>query len=605
MPYLLFRIVRWANIIRISNTLRAYQPVLLQDPMVAFSIFSGVTLTHAAEFETVDQGLSFIRQLLITFLLGFGIASGVSILIVPISSRRNVFGAALNYAQATRDVFKAQVAYVQLAQNSASLRGARTANTRSDDQSEYKHTDDRMSKLIGDNCTDQQSRDLKAAMATLIEMNDKMANDLAFARTEIAWGKLESADLYEIFAHLKSTMLSLSGISMLPDLHQDLLKSWSVDDDKSLVLDLWRSFLERFGHELEECAELVMLGLQHSSTVLRLASAKNAAKLAIDAPIRQPCDIETPAQVLVPGSASFGSRYETTIVKFYRRSEEFTAATWNSPILTNTTVDVELHPIAANRGLWFKILFLRRLMHASLGGANDLVKFADCKMTEDRLKHNRLLYSTARISLLKCIIPCRDRSKSWDKDQRSPYHEHRDPEHLPANNLWERFCEFLGHFPHFLASDQSAFGFRAAAAAFSVAILAYLRQTQSFFFEQRLIWVLIVIVLGMSPTSGASIFGYVSRVIATAISFAMSLAVWYIAVGQTPGVIVLLYLANMICVSLVLYSQFFDSLNIVWQYYFHVRYPTMFGPSVIAIVTLNVIVGYELQACVAAPDLLF
>lgn len=40
----------------ISNTVRAYHPVELQDPMVAFSIFSGITLTHASQFQSVDEG---------------------------------------------------------------------------------------------------------------------------------------------------------------------------------------------------------------------------------------------------------------------------------------------------------------------------------------------------------------------------------------------------------------------------------------------------------------------------------------------------------------------------------------------------------------------
>lgn len=31
----------------------------------------------------------------------------------------------------------------------------------------------------------------------------------------------------------------------------------------------------------------------------------------------------------------------------------------------------------------------------------------------------------------------------------------------------------------------------------------------------------------------------------------------------------------------------------------------MFGPSVVAIVTMNVIVGYELQACVTIQDVFF
>lgn len=530
--------------------------------MVAFSIFSGITLTHAAEFETVGEGLSFIRRLLITFLLGFGIASGVSILIVPISNRRNVFETTLHYAEAMRSVFKAQVAYVRVAQKSSDSQDTRTASIHPNGQAEYKQAEDSVSKSTKDECTDQRSQDLKAAMATLIGVHDKLANDLTLAQTEIAWGMLNSADLHEMFAHLKSTMLSLSGISMIPDLHQELLDIRSTDEDPSLVLELWKPFLARFGHELGECAELVMSGLQHTITVLRVASTKDAVKLAIDAPSKQSCDIENPGQALVPGSASFGSRYETKVTKLCSRSGDFLRATSDSTDLLDANMDLEAQPITANRSLWFKILFLRRLMHTSLESTNGLVKFADCKMTEYSLKNDRLLYPTVRFPFLKSGIPCYGRSKSRNTDSRTPKHRRQDPEHLPASNLWERFCEFLGHVPRLLASDQSAFGLRAAAAAFSVAILAYLRQTQAFFFEQRLIWVLIVIVLGMSLTSGASIFGYVCRIIATTISFAMSLAVWYIADERTPGVIVLLYLANMICVSLAPYSQVSDLLNI-------------------------------------------
>lgn len=88
---------------------------------------------------------------------------------------------------------------------------------------------------------------------------------------------------------------------------------------------------------------------------------------------------------------------------------------------------------------------------------------------------------------------------------------------------------------------------------------------------------MIVIVIGMNPTSGQSMFGFVARIVATAVSLVLSLVVWYIVDQKTPGVIVFLYLAN------------------VFEYYFYVNVPQYFGPSIISIVTLNVIVGYELQ----------
>jgi hypothetical protein len=52
-----------------------------------------------------------MRQLLLAFLLGFAIATGVPILILSITSRRNVFIGARNYAAAIKAVLEAQAAF--------------------------------------------------------------------------------------------------------------------------------------------------------------------------------------------------------------------------------------------------------------------------------------------------------------------------------------------------------------------------------------------------------------------------------------------------------------------------------------------------------------
>lgn len=75
-------------------------------------------------------------------------------------------------------------------------------------------------------------------------------------------------------------------------------------------------------------------------------------------------------------------------------------------------------------------------------------------------------------------------------------------------------------------------------------LVYWLHQTQNFFFQQRLIWAMIVIVIGMSPTSGASLFGFAGRIFGTITSLALSLIVWYIVDEKTPGVLVPLFVAN-------------------------------------------------------------
>jgi len=50
---------------------------------------------------------------------------------------------------------------------------------------------------------------------------------------------------------------------------------------------------------------------------------------------------------------------------------------------------------------------------------------------------------------------------------------------------------------HVLASPESAFGFRCACATMSVAIVAYLQHTQTFFTRERLFWSQIMISISM------------------------------------------------------------------------------------------------------------
>jgi hypothetical protein len=147
--------------------LRAYRPVTMQDPMVAFSIYSGVTLTHAGQFVDVSQGLDFIKRLLLAFLLGFAVATGVSLLVMPLTSRKEVFNDFMDYSGAIRTLFKTQGAYVKVAKDAprASSPASQQAITPPDVPS-------RMAEARGE---------LQAAVAALVKTHDKLAADLTLA----------------------------------------------------------------------------------------------------------------------------------------------------------------------------------------------------------------------------------------------------------------------------------------------------------------------------------------------------------------------------------------------------------------------------------------
>ena len=63
----------------------------------------------------------------------------------------------------------------------------------------------------------------------------------------------------------------------------------------------------------------------------------------------------------------------------------------------------------------------------------------------------------------------------------------KDAEHLPPTNAWQKFGDGIRSISHLLSSPEVAFGFRVACATMSIAIIAFLRQSQAFFVQQRML----------------------------------------------------------------------------------------------------------------------
>lgn len=61
----------------------------------------------------MSRGLTFVRRLLETFLIGIAIAAGVSLFILPMTSRKKVFQVLNTYAGALDSVFSAEIAFVK------------------------------------------------------------------------------------------------------------------------------------------------------------------------------------------------------------------------------------------------------------------------------------------------------------------------------------------------------------------------------------------------------------------------------------------------------------------------------------------------------------
>jgi hypothetical protein len=138
--------------------------------------------------------------------------------------------------------------------------------------------------------------------------------------------------------------------------------------------------------------------------------------------------------------------------------------------------------------------------------------------------------------------------KSFTVSLGDAFKQQRDPEHLPAVSSWQHFGEGILKIVSILKSQEVAFGFRVACATMSLAIIAFLEQTQEFFIAQRLVWAMIMVAIGMTMTSGSGIFGFLARCGGTFLAMCSSLVIWYVAGGRgvPGGVLFLLWLAMFI-----------------------------------------------------------
>ncbi|PYH49747.1 uncharacterized protein BP01DRAFT_378358 [Aspergillus saccharolyticus JOP 1030-1] len=578
-----------------ANTIRAWKPLELQDPMVAFSIFCSVTITRAGTFVTLSEGLSFVSRLLKGFLLGFAIATGISLFILPITSRGHVFEDIRGYVTQIDAVLQAQIVFVGETPHlwtgeKSLLSRTRTARSGWD---------------AGNNAeSDLESRkkSLAAAVTKLNALHGKLQSDMFYSKDEIAWGKLADEDLNTIGGLLRSLLLPLSGMAMLPDILEMIVKTEGTRNNSTLSdenneevsrkqAELQKA-TETLYERLVESARLVKVGLQYFLLGLELKKKRQLEK-------RSKQDEEAMGDLLNPLQEGFSALFQQQVTQYYSQRKDLTgklASLEAFSVSEKTDVasanDSE-RAVAADpdvRQEFFMILYMGHLQDSILKATLDLIEFADNKIEDGTMKRSRLIFPKQR-TILQWLSPGSEQKESGVTGDRrqsshvspSAVYEEReadtfpDPEHLPPVNLIEKGSILLRVISKVIRSEQSIFGFRVAAAAFCVGILAFLRQTQEFFIHQRCIWAMIVIVIGMNPTSGQTMFGFVARIAATVVSMVLSLIVWYIVDGKTAGVIVFLYLGN------------------VFEYYFYIKVPQYFGATVIAIVTFNVIVGYELQ----------
>ena len=157
----------------------------------------------------------------------------------------------------------------------------------------------------------------------------------------------------------------------------------------------------------------------------------------------------------------------------------------------------------------------------------NLVRFADLKRSEGVMAKKRFIYPGMKRlrKWIFCAFGKEDATAEHSPDLSETinvnvelgqaFHEKRDPEHLSPTNTWQRFGNNIRRVSEVLGGKESAFGLRVAVATMSIGIVAFLGNTQRFFIEQRLLWAMIMVSIGMTITAGAGVFGFIGRISGT------------------------------------------------------------------------------------------
>lgn len=515
-------------------------------------------------------------------MIGFAIASAVSLLILPITSRGNVFHDIKTYVTQIDAILQAQISFVKRSSTTAVWIGDhsllhRTRTVQSAPEANA------TSQPKNESSLEAKKNQLQSSLTKLNGLQGKLQSDMFYSKDEFAWGKLSAGELKEISDLLRNVLLPLSGMAMLPDILDMIVENEGTrnnsfeksedEDEDTIKKSEMQKVVETLEERLVDCNDLMRVGLQYFLLVLELIKPRELEKQRKSRTgSTEAHDEESKGDILDPLQQDFTAQFEQTLYRYYSRRrdlpdamaslEAFSAADRSNGDESSETDPRMLATDPDVRQEFFLIVYMGHLQDNLLNATFELIKFADRKVADGTMKRNRLIFPKQRSirdwlslnSANKSPKSNPDRRRSSHVDPLWVYQEHDaggfpDPESLPPENFWENGSTILKFVYHVIRSEQSIFGFRVAAASFCVGILAYLHQTQDFFVRQRCIWAMIVIVIGMSPTSGQSMFGFIARIAATVVSLALSLIVWYIVDGKTAGVIIFLYLANVFEVS--------------------------------------------------------
>ncbi|KAF2719769.1 hypothetical protein K431DRAFT_227843 [Polychaeton citri CBS 116435] len=575
----------------IISALRAARPQFTV-PGICWAIFANVGMVYAPQFADMTAAEDFLRRLLIAFIVGFAIGTGVSLLIFPLTTRGIVFKTTVSYANALIEVLHANIDYMRSLEQ-ADMFTTKRLNTAGESLSSSLEADAVKSKA-------------KAIGA----IHSKLAADIPFAKREIALGKLGPDDIQQIFKQLRLIMIPTVGLGQLSEIFHNIAENrgWgSVVDRSGSVVDghdekLRAQTVQEY-HDLmcavrepfARVSHVTEKGIQHALIQLQL----------IPKPTK--VDEENRGDEPEPGDQNFALFLNKNLFDFKKSKIELLKR-WAEVHDIQLEEDFFDNPATARfsgpdwmekdftsdeqtryRRQLYICLYMEFLLWAVASRVLEFVNFADELKASGKLDKTRLIFP-GRKRLRKWVTNAFRNVEDSQEDEHGgvcdnnmnvylgeAFRRKRDPAHLPPETRWEHGSDKLRAIAHFFASPPAAFAFRVCCATMSIYVVNCLRETQVFYTRERIFWAQIMITIGMQPSAGQSLRNFIFRIGGTAVAMVFSLVAWYIVDGHAAGVIVFMWLFLHVPVYIQLKKPQWMTLGMVGQ------------------ITMVIVIGYELE----------
>ena len=495
-----------------------------------FVILSSV---YAPDIPVMSVGYRFIGSLLKTFLTGFAITAGVSLLIFPKTSRKN---AALQSA-----------GFVKLAKGCLSVLNRPLKHQVGSNECDSTHLSPGAEKIEKHNIKASKAPpDIRQLLRRMNDLYAKISIEVSESYKELSISRLSSKETGVLKEYFAKILITMAGSRMVGD------HNGEVDSQHDMKVSSNISSLE---HEKQPQTQPDGM-IERQRGVLIQALLGGLDHIALTCGLEKPSrshamDLEKDAQRNPkPGETGYDKFLQTTLSGFREHRSFLIRRPGDAPRY--------LHLVRTH--------FMLELLGQTI---LDAVKWASCEIKA----HRRLVAP----SWLHLFHPAADTLETHRTNTHLSLKADPDPEHAVPLNRLQQYTNVLRVIPAFLSSTESTRAFRAAVATLIVAILAFLEKTRIFFLDNRLQWGLVMISICMTTDAGQNVNNFILQILGTVVAMTMSIVIWYVGGQNTVAILVLLYI------------------YIVIGMYFLIKYPRYLRASIISLVSVILILGYQLQ----------